>query len=179
MNAFPELWRAVLGWLDLLTARPDAGEKFTLTRAGLVNAAGFYIAAVLAVLVIEVSLSGFPGWGAVALSLAVNIARLAGIWLVAWLTVRAMGGSLLGIVVPATYAMGFVLALALPLAYLAGSNVTVALLGVRAFLFYRAARQLGGLGLGISVAFGILCIVVLAAIPLGLYMLTGGGLATG
>ena len=179
MNAFSVLWRAVLGWLDLLTARPDAAEKFTLTRTGLVNAAGFYIAAVLAVLVIEVGLSGFPGWGAVALSLAVNIARLAGIWLVAWLTVRAMGGSFLGIVVPATYAMGFVLVLALPLAYLAGSNVTVALLGVRAFLFYRAARQLGGLGLGISVAFGILCIVVLAAIPLGLYMLTGGGLATG
>lgn len=179
MNAFAELWRAVLGWLDLLTARPDAAEKFALTRAGLINATGFYIAVVLAVLVIEVSLGGFPGWGAVGLSLAVNIMRLAGIWLVTWLTVRAMGGSFLGIVVPVTYAMGLVLALTLPLAYLAGSNVTVALLGVRAFLFFRAARQLGGLGLGISVAFGILCIVVLAAIPLGLYMLTSGGLATG
>lgn len=179
MNAFAELWRAVLGWLDLLTARPDAAENFVLTRAGLVNAAGFYLAVVVAVLVIEVSLSGLPGWHAVALSIGVNVVRLAAIWLVAWLTVRAMGGSFLGIVVPATYAMGFVLALALPLAYLAGSNVAVALLGVRAFLFYRAARQPGGLGLGISAAFAILCIVVLAAIPLGLYMLTSGGLATG
>jgi hypothetical protein len=85
----------------------------------------------------------------------------------------------LAIVVPTTYAMGFVLALSLPLVYLAGSNVIVALLGVRAFLFYRAAREMGGLPRGVSLAFAILCIGMLAAIPLGLYMLTSGGQGIG
>ncbi len=77
--------------------------------------------------------------------------------------------------------MGFVLALALPLAYLAGSNVTVALRSgcAPSCSIARRGNWRGLAGLGISVAFGILCIVVLAAIPLGLYMLTGGGLATG
>jgi hypothetical protein len=179
MNAFTELWRAVLGWLDLLTARADAAEKFSLTRAGLVNATGFYIAVAMAVMAVEVGISGFPGWGAVLVSLGINLARLAAIWLIGWLTVRAMGGRFLAIAVPATYAMGLVLALTLPLAYIAGPNVLLVLLGVRAYLFYRAARQMAGLGFGISAAFAFLCIVALAAIPLGLYMLTSGGLATG
>ena len=47
MSAFAELWRAVLGWLNLLTAQPDAADKFNLSRAGLINAVGFYMATVL------------------------------------------------------------------------------------------------------------------------------------
>jgi hypothetical protein len=179
VNAFAELWRATLGWLDLITARPDAADRFALTRAGLVNATGFYIAVALLLIVVEANLNGFPGWNQVWLSLAITALRLAAVWLVTLATVRMFGAEFLTIAVPATYAMGFVLALTLPLAYLAGSNVLVALLGVRAFLFFRAARQMGGLGLGISAAFAILCVVALAAIPLALYMLTGGGEAIG
>ena len=47
MNAFGELWRAIIGWLDLLTARPGAAEKFNLGGIGLVNATGCYFAVVL------------------------------------------------------------------------------------------------------------------------------------
>lgn len=179
MNAFGELWRAVIGWLDLLTARPGAAEKFNVSRDGLINATGFYFAVVLLTIATESWLSGFPGWPQIFLSLAINAVRLGAIWLIVWATARTMRAPALAIAVPSTYAMGFVLALSLPLAYLAGSNILVALLGVRAFMFYRAAREMGKLSLGISAAFAILCIVALAAIPLGLYMLTTGAQGIG
>lgn len=179
MNAFAELWRAMLGWLDLLTARPEAGDHFTLTRSGLVNATGFYFVVVLVIIAVESYLGGFPGWTPVALSLLLNALLVGGVWLIIWITARVMRTPALAIAVPVTYAMAFVLALSLPLVHLVGGSVAVVLLGVRAFMFFRAAREMGKLGVGISAAFAILSIAALAAIPLGFYMLTSGGQGIG
>ncbi len=179
MNALSELWRAVLGWLDLLTARPGAGDNFALTRPGLLNATGFYFVVVLWIIAAESYMGGFPGWLQVVLSLMLNALLVGAVWLITWGTARLMGASALAIVVPTTYALAFVLALSLPLVHLAGSNVVVALLGVRAFMLFRAAREMGKLSIGISAAFAILSIAALAAIPLGLYMLTSGGQGIG
>jgi len=179
MNAFRELWRAIIGWLDLLTARPGAAEKFNLTGLGLVNAAGCFVAVVLALILIESSLSGFPGWGTVILSLVVNAVLLGSIWLVIWLTARALKAPGIAMAVPATYAMAFILGLSLPLAYLAGPNVIPATLGVLGYMLYRVAREVGKLRIGISVAFAILSVVALVAVRIGLYMLTSELQGTG
>lgn len=174
MNAFGELWRAIIGWLDLLTARPGAAEKFNLTGVGLVNAAGCYLAVVALLIVIESSLSGFPGWATVGLSVLANAAVLGGIWVVIWITARVLGAPAVAMAVPATYAMAFVVGLSLPLAYLASPNITTAMLGVIGFMLFRVARQIGKLRFGISVAFAILSIAALVAVRVGLYMLTSG-----
>lgn len=179
MNAFAELWRAVLGWLDLLTLQPDAADKFTLTPTGLINATGFYIALSVLLVAAETQMVGFPGWTQVAINLASTFLRLLAIWVVIWATVRLAGGSFTALAVPATYAMGFVFALTLPFAFLLGDSVVLVMLGIRAFLFYRAARVFAPYRVGISAAFAILCVVALAVLPIGLYMLTGGGQPVG
>ena len=174
MNAFGELWRAIIGWLDLLTARAGAAEKFNLSGLGLVNAAGCYFAVVLALIVIESSLSGFPGWATVVLSLVANAVQLGTIWLVIWITARALKAPGIAMAVPSTYAMAFILALSLPLAYVAGPNILTATLGVIGFMLFRVAREIGKLRIGISAAFAILSIAALVAVRVGLYMLTAG-----
>lgn len=175
MNAFGELWRAVIGWLDLLTARAGAADKFNLSGLGLVNATGCYFAVVMLLIAVESSLSGFPGWGLVGLSLAVNAVLLATIWLVIWITARLLGAPAVAMAVPGTYAMAFILALSLPLAYFAGPNFLVGTLGVNGFMLYRVAREIGKLRIGISAAFAILSIAALVAVRIGLYMLTTDG----
>ena len=180
MNAFAELWRALVGWLDLLTAQLKAAEKFNLSRIGLVNAIGFYVVSVLlAVAMLGVAAGYVPGWLQVAISLGFNLVLMLAIVLAAWGTARLMRADALAIAVPGVYALGIVQVLSLPLIYAQSDAGALALLGVRGFMFYRAAREVGKLSLGVSVAFAILCIVLLAAIPFGLYMLTTGGQGIG
>ena len=174
MNAFGELWRAIVGWLDLLTARPGAAEKFNLSALGLVNAAGCFFAVVLLLIVIESTLSGFPGWATIGLSLLANALQLGVVWAVIAVTARLFRTPGVAMAVPATYAVAFVLGLSLPLAYLGGSNALTATLGVIGFMLFRVAREVGKLGFGISAAFAILSIVALVATRVGLYMLTTG-----
>ena len=100
MNAFGELWRAVIGWLDLLTARPGSAEKFTRTGSGLVNATGCYLAVVMLLIAVESALSGFPGWPTVALGLFANAAWLGTIWGVIWVTARVVRSPAIAMAVP-------------------------------------------------------------------------------
>ncbi len=174
MNAFGELWRAIIGWLDLLTARPGAAEKFNLEGSGLINATGCYFAVVLLLIVVESALSGFPGWSTVVLGLIANAAWLGTIWLVIWITAGVVRRPSVAMAVPASYAMAFVTGLSLPLGYLVGPNIVTGMLGVLGFMLFRVAREIGKLGFGISAAFAILSIAALAAVRVGLYMLTTG-----
>lgn len=176
MNAFAELWRAWLGWLDLLTAQPEAAKRFNLSRGGLVNAMGFYVVGVLlAVAALGLAAGYAPGWMQVAISLMFNLILMFAVVLAAWGTARLMQADPSAIAVPCVYALGIVQVLSLPLVYAHSDAGALALLGVRGFMFYRAAREVGKLSFGVSFAFAILCIVLLAAIPFGLYMLTTGG----
>ncbi len=176
MNAFGELWRAVIGWLDLLTAQPNAASKFNLSRGSLVNAMGFYVVSVLlGVAALGLAAGYAPSWMQVAISLMFNLILMFSITLAAWGTARLMRADPLAVAVPSVYALGIVQVLSLPLVYAQSDAGALALLGVRGFMFFRAARTVGKLSFGVSLAFAILCIVLLAAIPFGLYMLTTGG----
>ena len=76
---------------------------------------------------------------------------------------------LLALLVPILYALGYALALAVPLT-LAGPNAAlIALVGL-ALLLYRAARVLADMPIGTSIAFAVLCLIVLVVVPNALYI---------
>ena len=76
------------------------------------------------------------------------------------------------LLVPATYALAFILLIGLPLSLFFGNVFANAMLGALGYMLYRAARDIAKLGIGVSIAFAVLAIAVLVALPIGLYMLT-------
>lgn len=177
MNALPEFWAAVLGWLDLLAGRKEAGEKFNLSRAGLINAGGCYVAVML-LTAGAMALAGFdPGWLGTALRLLLNGLSLLAVWLVIGATVLALrpAAGALSLLVPVTYGMALLLLLRVPLDLAAPGLFTNALLGALCFMLYRGARGAARLGIGSSLAFAILCGVALVLVTAALYMLATGG----
>ncbi len=178
MNAFAELRLAAIGWLDLIANRPGATEHFNASRVGLVNATGMYLAFVLLNLLVQSALAGTVSWEQLLLGLILNGLPLFGFWLVVAATSRLLSVPRLGLMVPGTYAMGFVLLIGLPLSLLGDMNFSYALLGALGYMLYRAGRVIGALSIGTSIAFALLSIVALVAMPIGLYMLTTQGQGT-
>ena len=105
----------------------------------------------------------------------VNTLPLLALWAVIWATAKMLTISAIGLMVPTTYAMGFILLIGLPLSLIAGEMFGTALLGALGFMFYRAARAAGKLNVSLSLAFAIVSILALVAMPIGLYMLTTQG----
>lgn len=181
MNALPEFWAAVLGWLDLIGGRKDAAGKFNLTGGGLINATACYFAIVVLGLVIAALMGQNPGLEGAVIGIILNALPLFAIWLVIGGTVlmlRPQHGAM-GLLVPATYAMALILIIRLPLELNFSGMFTNALLGALGFMLYRGARGVSQLGIGISLAFAVLCVVVLVLVALGLYMLATGGAGIG
>lgn len=181
MNALPEFWAAILGWLDLIAGRKDAADKFTFTRAGLINATGAYFAIVLLSLAVAAIAGQSPGLIGTLVSLVFNAIPLLAIWLVIWgttLVLRPRAGAL-GLLVPATYAMALILVIRVPLQLLAPDVFGNALLGALCFMLFRGARGVAGLGIGSSLAFAVLSAVVLVLVTVGIYMLATGGAGIG
>jgi len=181
MNALPEFWAAVLGWLDLVAGRKDAAGKFNLSRAGLINATGCYFAVVLLSLAVAAAMGQSPGFVGTLISVVLNAVPLLAVWLVIWGTVatlRSPSGTL-ALLVPATYAMGLILIVRLPLQLLAPGLFSNALLGALCFMLYRGARGVAGLGIGSALAFAILCAVALVLVTVGVDMLASSGAGIG
>jgi len=181
MNALPEFWAAILGWLDLIGGRKDIADKFNLSRRGLINATGCYFAVVLLSLLVAALAGQSPGLVGTLVSLVVNAIPLLAIWLVIWgtaLALRVAAGPLT-LLVPATYAMALILVIRVPLQLLAPDLFSNALLGALCFMLYRAARGVAGLGIGSSLAFAVLGAVALVLATMGIYMLATGGAGIG
>lgn len=177
MNALPEFWAALLGWLDLIAGRKDGAEKFNLSRRGLINAAACYVAIVLLSLAVAALAGQNPGLIGVLVSLAFNALPLLMVWLVIGATALALHPQrgAYGLMVPATYAMALLLIVRLPLELSAPGTFANALLGALCFMLYRGARGVAQLGIGSSLAFAVLCGVALVLTQVALYMLATGG----
>jgi hypothetical protein len=181
MNALPEAWAAVLGWLDLIGGRKEAAGQFNLTPSGLINATGLYFAVLLLGLAVAALAGQNPGLVGTIVSLVFNAIPLCAIWLVIWGTVlvlRPETGAL-GLMVPATYAMALILLIRLPLQLIAPDAFSNALLGALCFMLFRGARGVAGFGIGSALAFAVLCAVVLVLVTIGIYMLATGGAGIG
>jgi hypothetical protein len=174
MNAFAELKQAAIGWLDIIANRPGGPERFNRSGRGLANAVGFYFAMVLFTILVQGVSTSFPTYDRIFLSLVVNALPLLGIALVIVGTVRVLraGIEVNALLVPAAYALGFLLLIGLPLSLFFGNIFANAMLGALGYMLYRAGRDIAKLGIGVSIAFAVLAIAVLVALPIGLYMLT-------
>ena len=175
MNPFDEIRNAALGLLDLLGARPDTASRFNATRQGLLTMLGVYFILVVLTRVIQ-SLALFgsvPGIEDLLVTLAVNALPLLAIFLVIFVTVRFLRpqAGLLAFLVPAGYALCAILVIGLPLSLFAGGMSSSVLQGILGYMLYRLARDTGKFGIGVSIGFAVLSLLLLAAIPLGLYML--------
>ncbi len=174
MNPLTEVKDAAIGWLDIIANRPGGAERFNRSSGGLANAVGFYFLLVLFTILVQGASAGFPGFDQILLGVVVNALPLVAIALVIWATLSALRSevSLSALLVPATYALAFILLIGLPLSLFFGNVFANAMLGALGYMLYRAARDIAKLGIGVSIAFAVLAIAVLVALPIGLYMLT-------
>lgn len=181
MNALPEFWAAVLGWLDLVAGRKDAAGKFNLSRAGLINATGAYFAVVLLSLAVAAIAGQSPGFIGALASLAFNAVPLVAVWLLILATTAVLrpAAGAISLLVPATYAMALILIIRVPLEVLAPNLFGNALLGALCFMLFRGARGVAGLGVGSALAFAVLSAVALVLVTIGVYMLATGGAGIG
>jgi len=176
MKPIAELRDAALGWLDLIGRRDGAAaSRFNAGPEGLVTMLLWYLGLVILTRIIQgLTLFGaVPALVDIALALALNAMPMLAILLVVFATHRVLRPAvgLLTLMVPAGYALVLLLIIGLPLSLFVGSALAPALQGLLGYMLYRLARDIAKLSLGISVAFAILGVVLLVAIPIGLYML--------
>jgi len=181
LNALPEFWAAVLGWLDLIGGRKDAAGKFNLSGRGLINATGCFVAVVLLGAAVMAAMGLDPGLIGTVVRLLLNLVSLFTLWLVSAATALALPAArpVYRLLVPVTYAMALLLVLRIPLDIAAPGLFTNALLGGLCFMLYRGARGVAGLGIGSSLAFAVLSAVALVLVTVGIYMLATGGAGIG
>ncbi len=174
MNPLTEIKNAATGWLDMIAGRPGRGERFNRSGLGLANAVGFYVFMVLFTIVVQGVSTSFPSYDQVFVGLVVNALPLVAVALVIWATLRVLRHSVPtnALLVPAIYALAFILLIGLPLSLFFGNVFANAMMGALGYMLYRAARDIAKLGVGVSIAFAVLTIAVLVALPIGLYMVT-------
>lgn len=174
MTPLSEIRDAAVGWLDMIGGRPGGGERFDRGTRGFGTALGFYFLMVLFTIAVQGAAGGFPGFGQIALAILVNALPLVAIALVIWATVHVLrpDATVGALLVPAVYALAFILLIGLPLSLFFGNIFANAMMGVLAYMLYRLARDVGKLRVGVAVAFAILGIGALVALPIGLYMVT-------
>lgn len=175
MNLLKDIGNAAIGWVDLIGNRPGGAERFNTTRQGLVTAVVLYLLLVMFTSIVQsVSLFGtFPRYDTLFVDLVLNALPLLAIFLIVFLTVQVLkpAAGLVGMLVPATYALVLLLAIGLPISLFFGSTFAAAMQGILGYMLYRLARDIGKFSIGISIGFAVLSIVLLVAIPMGLYML--------
>ena len=174
MNPLHELKQAAIGWLDLIAGRPSGAERFNFSRGGLIRAVSFYFLMVLLTMVVLGIAGGMPSYTQVFFGLLINALPLLTVAAVIALTLWLMrpGVTVTEMLVPAAYALGFLLLVGLPLSLVFGDLFANAMLGALGYLLYREARDIAGMRMGVSIAFAVLTVAVLVALPIGLYMLT-------
>ncbi|MDP1732366.1 MAG: hypothetical protein Q8L54_14570 [Devosia sp.] len=174
MNALEDIKQAAIGWLDLIASRPGGAERFNRSGRGLANAVIFYFLMVLFTIIVQGVSVSFPTYERIFVGLLVNALPLAGVALVVLATVRLLRVQVpvTALMVPAVYALAFLLLIGLPLSLFFGNLFANALMGILGYMLYRAARDIAKLGIGTSIAFAVLAIAVLVALPIGIYMVT-------
>lgn len=172
MGISKQIGDAASGWVALIAGRDTWTGKFRSDADGLAVALAFYLCAVLATTLAPVLFLGIvPNVSDVFFSVAANCLPLLAIWAVIRLTIGALrlNVTTLALLVPATYALAFLRILRLPLSMTA-LPYSAALLLILAYMLYREGRAIGGMSIPVSIAFSVLCVVVLVALPITLYM---------
>lgn len=176
MTAGEQIGNASLGWLELISGREPVQPRFSPDRAGLVTAVAVFGAASVLGTIVRGVARGYPSYTEVFIGLVIDLILLLLVLAVAHYTARLMRAPIRGLelVVPAAWAMALLWLLLVPLSLL-DRIVYNALLGMLGFMLYRAGRLIARFGIGTAIAYAILSVLVLVALPLSLYMVLAPG----
>lgn len=172
MNSFHEVTSAAAGLNRLAAGQPNAADKFNASRAGLITALGLYLSLVLIIIVLQAAIRHAVPYGEIGLGLVANILPTLGLAAVSAATVRLLQleVSAYALLVPAIYALSLILVLSLAISLILPTLSPIAL-GAMGYLLFRVARGIGRMNAGIALSFAALNLMVLVAMPIGLYML--------
>lgn len=173
MNPLGDLTLSFRGWAEIFAGKPSAGANFRTDVAGLAAAAAALLVAVLLSLAAQSVVIGMPGWPQIAFGLlgqAITVALLGVVvaQTLKFLQVRVVPNALL---VPVLYALAYVFVLSIPLTLIGPNAALIAIFGL-ALMIWRAGTVLAGMRNGVSIAFAMLCVIVLVVVPNALYMLS-------
>lgn len=172
------LWRAVerawRGWLAILRGNQNWADHFSISVPGLVAALAIFLLSAFVSIILSALNFGVPtfdGFLGIMLVQAMGILAL----LFAAVTTRQAvptPSPLLQTVVPGIFALSAYLVLGSLVSLIHGALVFGLWAGL-AYMVYRLGRMAASWTRGVSAAFGCLTVVLLAALPMTLYMLMG------
>lgn len=165
------LKQAGAGWSKILGRRPDWQSHFRFDAEAMNGGFLAFGAAVLVAIVLATLRFGFPPPLAMALVVVQHLLPLLALFIATGLVARlsAFSGSTASFVVPGLYLLA-AMKLVEGLATLLGVPLAGAILAVTGILGFRLA-QANGLSLPTAIGYGLALFVLLAVLPIALYML--------
>jgi hypothetical protein len=163
--------RAGTGWSKILGKQPDWAEYFSFDADGMNQGFVAFGAAVLIAIVLATIRIGFPPPDIMLLLVAGHILPLLALVLLVALVKRIVTPNIAAarLIVPGLFMLAL-MKLIEGVAVLIGVPLAGAILAITAILGFRLA-QANGLTLAISIGFGLALFVLLAGLPIALYML--------
>ncbi|WP_417583915.1 hypothetical protein [Pelagibacterium sp.] len=165
------LKQAGAGWSKILGKRDDWKRHFRLDAEGINNGFIVFGGAVVAAMVLATLRFGFPPPFAMVLVVIQHLLSLLALFIATGLVMRFMGfsGESARFLVPGLYLMAL-MKLIEGVATVAGIPLAGAILAVTGILGFRLA-QANGLSLPLAIGYGLALFVLLAVLPIALYML--------
>lgn len=172
MTALQQIRLFTGGWGDILFGRPSWREKFELTTSGVAVAVVVFLVTVGMRVADGLAVVGTPDLATLVQAMLINLMPLFGLILGTLLTYVSLRieRPMLDVLVPGVYALALTLMLGTLLVFF-GLIVGPLVLALLAVMLARAARVAGGLGIGVSIAYAALVVVLLVVLNEGLYML--------
>lgn len=176
MNFFLSFAMATKGWVEIITGRDTAVMRFDSSRFGLLTAISFYLLVVLLTLALQTVQFGPPAPMILTIGLLIQALPVLAVSIVTpftFFTLR-LPGHPRELLVPVIYLLGFLFLIRLFASYF-DMQANIAILGLLGFFLFRAARIVTSMKVMPAIAYAVLNIVLLVAMPLALYMLLAPG----
>ena len=173
MNPLADLVGSVRGWREIVAGKDSAARHFRLSGTGPLVAYGWLLVAILlSVAAQSAALDRVPSPVQLLLGLAGQAVTVAALALVMAQTLHFIKVDLPlnALLIPVIYALAYMFVVSVPLTLVGPALGVLAVLAV-GFGIFKAARVLGKVAFSTSVAFAMLCVIVLVVVPNALYML--------
>jgi hypothetical protein len=156
----------------IVAGKREAAGFFTPTFAGLFIALVWFALALILSAAAQSMAVGLPSVAQLVVGFVIQGTTVAVLAVATATTISflKLEASVLEVLVPIVYFMGLMQVLAIPLILL-GPNVQLIAVFVLGLLIWRTATVLGGMRTTTALAFALLCLLVLVAVPNALYML--------
>lgn len=172
MTIFSALRQSIYGWMMILRGEAGWAEHFRLTLPGAATALVlFYLFAFLAVVLGSLNY-GVPTPGGLVATLALQSLFLLALVIGTFGTRYAVRdrGPVLPVLVPGLYALVFYVVLGALLSLTIAFLLPLLWLGL-VYMLFRLGRMAGGWTIGVSAAFALLTVLLLAGTPIALYIM--------